>query len=50
LVFTVQPATKDDFINRESILNEMLPTLADESTRMGFALVSPRRTAPDGIL
>ena len=36
--------------NRESILNEMISTLADESTRMGFALACPRRVAPDGIL
>jgi len=34
-------ATKDDFINRESILNEMISTLADEKTRRG---------ALDGIL
>lgn len=50
MAFTLQLVTKDDFINRESILNEMLSTLADESTRMGFVLVGPRRAALDGIL
>lgn len=43
MAFTPQPATKDDFINREKILDEMLSTLADKRTRMGFALVSPMK-------
>ena len=48
MAFTLQPATKDDFINREKILDEMLSTLADERTRMGFALVGPRKVARHG--
>lgn len=43
MAFTLQPATKDDFVNREKILDEMFSTLADERTRMGFGLVSPRK-------
>jgi AAA+ ATPase superfamily predicted ATPase len=43
LVVTLQPTAKDDFINRESILNEILSTFADERTRMGFALVGQRK-------
>ena len=43
MAFTLQPAVKDDFIDREDILADMLTTLKDESTRMGFALVGPRR-------
>lgn len=43
MAFTLQPAVKDDFVDREDILADMITTLADESTRMGFALVGSRR-------
>jgi len=50
MAFTLQPATKDDFVNREKILDEMFSTLTDERTRMGFALVGPRRVGKTSIL
>jgi AAA+ ATPase superfamily predicted ATPase len=50
MAFTLQPAVKDDFIDREEILADMLSTLEDESTRMGFALVGPRRIGKTSIL
>ena len=50
MAFTLQPAVKDDFIDREDILADMLTTLKDESTRMGFALVGPRRIGKTSIL
>ena len=50
MAFTLQPAVKDDFIDREDILADMITTLADESTRMGFALVGPRRIGKTSIL
>jgi len=50
MAFTLQPAIKDDFIDREDILADMLTTLKDESTRMGFALVGPRRIGKTSIL
>jgi len=48
--FTLQPAVKNDFINREDILKEMLSTLQDENVRMGYALVGPRRIGKTSIL
>lgn len=48
--FTLQPATKDNFIDREDILKEMLNTLTDRNIRMGFALVGPRRIGKTSIL
>jgi len=50
MAFTLQPAVKDDFVDRENILADMLSTLEDESTRMGFALVGPRRIGKTSIL
>jgi len=50
LAFTLQPATKDDFVDREEILADMLSTLEDKSARMGFALVGPRRIGKTSIL
>jgi len=50
MAFTLQPAVKDDFIDREKILADMLSTLEDESIRMGFALVGPRRIGKTSIL
>ena len=37
--FTLQPATSDNFIDIEDILEEMLHTLTDKNLIMGFALV-----------
>ena len=50
MAFTLQPAVKDDFIDREDILADMLSTLKDKSTRMGFALVGSRRIGKTSIL
>ena len=47
--FTLQPATKEDFIDREDILEEMLHTLTDKKVRMGYALVGPRRIGKTSI-
>ena len=48
--FTLQPVRKDGFINRESVLNEMISTLAGERLRIVPALACPRRVAPDNVL
>ena len=48
--FTLQPATKDNFVNREDIIEEMIATLTDRNVRMGFALVGPRRIGKTSIL
>ncbi|MEW6620718.1 MAG: ATP-binding protein [bacterium] len=48
--FTLQPATEEDFVDREDILEEMLQTLTDEKVRMGYALVGPRRIGKTSIL
>ncbi len=50
MAFTLQPATRDDFINREDIMLEMLSSLEDERIRMGYALVGPRRIGKTSIL
>jgi len=50
MAFTLQPALKDDFIDREDILADMLSTLENKYTRMGFALVGPRRIGKTSIL
>lgn len=50
MAFTLQPAVKDDFVDREDILADMLSTLKDKSTRMGFALVGSRRIGETSIL
>jgi len=50
MAFTLQPAVKDDFINREDIVKEMVSSLEDERVRMGFALVGPRRIGKTSIL
>jgi len=50
MVFTLQPAVRDDFVDREDILADMLSTLKDKSTRMGFALVGARRIGKTSIL
>ena len=50
MAFTLQPALKDDFIDREDILADMLSTLESKHTRMGFALAGPRRIGKTSIL
>ena len=50
MAFTLQPAVKDDFVDREDILADMLSTLKDKSIRMGFALVGSRRIGKTSIL
>lgn len=48
--FTLQPATREDFIDREDILEEMLHTLTDKKVRMGYAFVGHRRIGKTSIL
>ena len=48
--FTLQPATKDNFVDREKIIGEMISTLTDWKIRMGFALIGPRRIGKTSIL
>lgn len=48
--FTLKPAIKENFINREDLLNEMVTTLVDERLDMGFALIGPRRVGKTSIL
>ena len=48
--FTLQPAVRDNFIDREDILNEMIDTLSAENIRMGYALVGIRRIGKTSIL
>ena len=48
--FTLQPATKDNFVDREQIIEEMIATLTDTNVKMGFALVGPRRIGKTSIL
>lgn len=50
MAFTLQPAVKDDFVNREDIIKEMISSLEDEGVRMGFAIVGPRRIGKTSIL
>ena len=50
MAFTLQPAVKGDFIDRDDILADMITTLRDKSIRMGFALVGPRRIGKTSIL
>jgi len=48
--FTLKPAIKDNFINRESLLDEMIGTLTNRRIDMGFALIGPRRVGKTSIL
>ncbi|MDI6793439.1 MAG: ATP-binding protein [bacterium] len=48
--FTLKPAVKENFINREDLLKEMVTTLTDESIDMGFALIGSRRVGKTSIL
>lgn len=48
--FTLQPAVKEDFVDREEIIREMISTTTDKNIKMGFALVGPRRIGKTSIL
>ena len=48
--FTLKPAIKDNFIDRESLLDEMIATLTSRKIDMGFALIGPRRIGKTSIL
>ncbi len=48
--FTLRPAVKENFINREDLLHEMVNTLTNEGLDMGFALIGPRRVGKTSIL
>lgn len=48
--FTLKPAVKENFCDRENLLNEMMTTLTDERVDMGFALIGPRRVGKTSIL
>ena len=48
--FTLKPATKDNFIDREPLLDEMITTLTNRKIDMGFALIGPRRVGKTSIL
>ena len=48
--FTLKPATKDNFVDRESLLEDMISTLTDRKIDMGFALIGPRRVGKTSML
>ena len=48
--FTIQPAEGPTFVNREEELKDMLGTLKDASSTMGFALYGKRRMGKTSIL
>lgn len=48
--FTLKPAIKGNFVNRESLLDEMITTLTDRKIDMGFALIGPRRVGKTSVL
>lgn len=48
--FTLKPAIKENFINRQDLLDEMVTCLKDERINMGFALIGPRRVGKTSIL
>lgn len=49
MAFTIQPAVGQEFINRETELNDMLSTLKDKDSTIGFALVGKRRMGKTSI-
>jgi len=49
MAFALQPAIKDDVLNREDILTKMLSSLQDQGVRMKFALIGPRRIGKTSI-
>lgn len=48
--FTLKPAIKTNFIDRENLLDEMITTLINRKIDMGFALIGPRRVGKTSIL
>lgn len=48
--FTLQPAVKENFVDREEIIEEITSTLTDKNVKMGFALIGPRRIGKTSIL
>ena len=43
MAFTIQPAEGPTFVNREEELKDILTTLRDPSSTIGFALYGKRR-------
>ncbi|ODS36846.1 MAG: hypothetical protein A7316_09775 [Candidatus Altiarchaeales archaeon WOR_SM1_86-2] len=50
MAFTLKPAEGKDFIDRKEIIAEMLNTLSDKESQMGFALYGKRRVGKTSIL
>ncbi|HIH20436.1 TPA: AAA family ATPase [Candidatus Micrarchaeota archaeon] len=50
MAFTLAPAEGKDFVNRQELLREMVETLSDRKTRMGFALYGRRRIGKTSVL
>ncbi len=49
MAFTLYPAVKDDFVDREEIITEIISTIQNRRIRMGFALVGQRRIGKSSI-
>lgn len=50
MAFTLQPATGKDFINRQSLIREMVVTLKTVRSHVGFALIGTRRMGKTSVL
>ncbi|ODS41940.1 MAG: hypothetical protein MSIBF_00855 [Candidatus Altiarchaeales archaeon IMC4] len=50
MAFTLKPAQGDDFVDREQVIAEMVNTLSDKESRVGFALYGKRRVGKTSIL
>lgn len=48
--FTIRPAREESFINREYEITDILSTLRNPQTKMGFALYGPRRMGKTSLL
>jgi AAA+ ATPase superfamily predicted ATPase len=48
--FTLRPVKGEMLIDREEILRELISTLSDKRSRIGFALFGPRRVGKTSIL
>jgi len=48
--FILKPAEGEDFINREEIIEDMVKTLSNENSLIGFALYGGRRVGKTSIL
>ena len=49
-MFTLKPVTGEDFVNRKSLIEEMIRELADNKSTTGFALYGNRRVGKTSIL